>query len=333
MFVVGKEDPTRIVFSDLGDFKSYASTSFIYVPSPKSGDPITALAEYQSYLVIFTLETKHMLYGASPAEFSLRQTMATKGAWAQECVAADRNYLYFLADNGIYRSNTASDELLSDKVKPKIAAMINPMDLACLVLWRNQIRLYFAEAPNAVMSSCLVYDFFYKQFFYDTDTYVSRAVVKSQEDDSLIEFSNLVGAAYIAETQSSNLGKPIYFKYWTNYRRYTSGAQLHRIKKFKPILRAVGLPFYLNVGRDKDFANRPTVKPYLVKGTGATWGDGVATWGDGVTVWGGARLVDNSKSFSGRSKYSQFRFEREGVETDVQLSGYIIIFVSGRIRG
>lgn len=331
MFLVGKDDETKVVWSELGNFESYLSTGFFYAPSPKSGDPVTALVEFQDYMVVFTLETKHMLHGKNPAQFTRRQTMATKGTWSQESVAVDRNYMYFVSDDGAYRSNGVVDEILSDKIKRELDTQLLPGSNTSVCLYKNQFRIYYAHSPSAINNRCLIYDFVYKQWFLDVDAYIAGALVKKQEDGALLEFSCLVGAGYYGEVLGSNLGKPLFFRYWTNYRRYNSGAQLHRIKKVKPIIRATGLPYNLLVSRDKDFNNSPSIKAFRIAGTGASWGDG-SEWGDGTT-WGSARLSDKSKSFSGRSKYTQLRFEREGVENDVNIYGYIVIYKSGRIRG
>jgi hypothetical protein len=88
------------------------------------------------------------------------------------------------------------------------------------------------------------------------------------------------------------------------------------------------------VGRDIDFQKKPDMRAYAVSGEGATWGGG-ATWGansSNPTIWGSTRLVDRASPMSGRGKYTQYRFEKKGVDTPIELYGYIAIYKAGRAR-
>jgi hypothetical protein len=125
LFLVDKSNPTKIVYSELSDYGTYLSTSFIYAPSPKSGDPITSITVFQDNLIIFTRKTKYVLFGDDPGNFVLRQSSGKKGAVNNATVKSDANYVYFLSDDGVYRYNGSSDELISDAIQNEIDNMAN----------------------------------------------------------------------------------------------------------------------------------------------------------------------------------------------------------------
>jgi len=330
LFFVLEEDPTRVVFSDLNSPTSYASTNFFYVPSPKSPDHIAGWTVFQENLVIFTHETKHVLYGTDIGSFTRKEAVGTKGAISQEAIVTDRNYIYFMADDKqIYRYNGISDELISEKVEPELSA-ISDVSSVRLSMYNNQLRVYYGKNPDPDAQHMLLFDTVYKQWFKDEGRLVGGALEWYLDGNELIEFSSRVGALYYGERDYSDMGKPINFKYWTAYKMYTSGAAKDRVKKFRPVLRAASNAYYMMIGKDIDFQNSPDMRPYFVSGQGTTWGGG-AVWGGGAR-WGSKRLVDNKAGMSRRGKHTQYRFEKEGVETPVELLGYIAAIKSGRAR-
>lgn len=327
LFAVDPNDPTKVIFSELYDFETWPSVNFFYVPNPKSPDHISALAVFQDNLVIFTHETKYVVFGTDISTFTMKQAIGTKGALSQEAIAVDRNFIYFVADDKmVYRYNGVSDELISEKVEPELQS-IQSSGTVRLHIYRNQLRIYYAHSPSATVDHMLLYDIVYEQWFMDTGRCVAGSIEFSLDNNELVEFSSRAGWFFYGEQGYSDLGKPINFKYWTSYKAYGSGAAKDRIKRFRPVLRPSTTSFYMSVGKDIDFNNTPDMRPYLVSGGGATWGN--FKWGDG-TKWGGKRMIDNASAMSGRGKHTQYRFEQVGVETPVELYGYISQFKSGR---
>lgn len=329
LFMVDPSDPTRVFFSELNDFTSWPSVNFFYVPDPKSADHIVGLAVFQDNLVIFTHNTKYIVFGADISSFTMKQAVGTKGAVSQEAIAVDRNYVYFIGDDKmLYRFNGVSDQLMSEKIEPELQA-VQSTDNLRLHIYRNQVRIYYAHAPSTNVDHMLLYDIVYDQWFMDTGRLVVGSLEFTLDDNQLVEFSSVAGWVFYGEQNYSDLGKPIVFKYWTAYKAYTSGAAKDRIKRFRPVLRPSTTSFYMQIGRDIDFNNSPDMRPYLVSGGGATWGGG-GKWGDGVTKWGGKKLIDNPSPMSGRGKHTQYRFEMIGVETRVEIYGYIVQYKAGK---
>lgn len=325
---------TQWKFSALYDFSTYPSVNFFYVPDPKSSDGVTGARTFQDNFVIFTHETKHILYGSDISTFTRKEAIGTKGAVCDEAIAADRNYIYFMADDGSVNAWAGGDDiLLSDKMEPEFNAIPDKTKVR-FHLYRNQLRIYYPSAASAVNDRMAILDLTYSnwakrdfQWFIDTGRNVVGSLEWNQDDNELIEFSSKTPWMFRGEQGYSDVGKKIDFKYWTKYKLYGSGASKKRVKRFRPIIRTVASDFTLLVGKDMDFQNDPDMREYIVSGGGAKWGSFV--WGDG-TKFGKRKLVDKKSAMSGRGNYIQYRFEREGVETPVELYGYISQVKIGR---
>ena len=337
LFFVPDSDPTRVNFSELFSFESYPSVNFFYVPSPKSPDHIAGWRVFQDNLVIFTHETKHTIFGSDISTFTRKEAIGTKGAVSDEAIAVDRNYIYFMADDKmIYRYNGASDQIISEKIRP-LLNQIQDIKKVRLHIHDNQLRVYYAKTPNTIPTEMAIFDIDQsgsnpKDFtwFYDTGRSVVGSITWYLDDNELIEFSSRIGALYTGNSGFSDAGKAIDFKYWTAYKNYGSGAAKDRIKRFRPVVRPSSVPYYLSVGKDVDFRNKPDMRDWLVSSGGALWGN--FNWNDG-TKWGaGSNLSDQPSAMSGRGKHTQYRFEKSGVDIEIEIYGYISLVKSGRPR-
>lgn len=324
MFVT---DKTLVRFSELYDFTTYPSVNFFYVPDPKNSDPITGWRSFQDNLVIWTHETKHIVYGSDISSFTRKEAIGTKGAVSDEAIAVDKNNAYFMADDGTVNAfNGISDKDISGKMEPEFSAIVDKSKVR-LHLYRNQLRVYYAKAPAAYNNRMALYDIATDQWFMDTGRNITGSLEWTQDDNELIEFSSVSPWMFQGEQGYSDVGKAIDWKYWTNYKIYGSGASKKRVKRFRPVIRTVDANYTMLVGKDMDFANRPDMREYIVSGGGAKWGSFV--WGDG-TKYGRARMIDEKSAMSGRGRHIQYRFERKGVETPVELYGYIAQVKEGR---
>lgn len=325
-FFVDPNNPTKVVFSDLGDYNTFTSTNFVYVPSPKSGDPIVGWVVFQDNLTIFTRKTKYVLYGDDPGNFVLRQSSGKKGAVNQDVIKADSNFIYFLADDGIYRYNGSQDQLISDKVQT-LVDRIADKTLATAAIHNNYYRLYYPDFGSTTINATLLWDTLNNFFLYDTETYICNPLVL--ENNTLIEGSSLTGCYYYAEQQYSDMGKPIDFKYWTKY--FGDGLHKSFLRRFVPSIRLQTQPYNLAIKVDIDQRNTtPLVYSVNAQASGAEWGDG-SQWGDG-TLWGSA-TVSNPQTFKGTEAYwHQLRFEQDGADTPVEILSYNMSFRNRRVR-
>lgn len=322
-------DKTLVRFSELYDFTTYPSVNFFYVPDPKNSDPITGWRSFQDNLVIWTHETKHIVYGSDISSFTRKEAIGTKGAVSDEAIAVDKNNAYFMADDGTVNAfNGISDKDISGKMEPEFSAIVDKGKVR-LHLYRNQLRVYYAKAPASYNNRMALYDIATDQWFLDTGKNITGSLEWTQDDNELIEFSSVAPWMFQGEQNYSDAGKAIDWKYWTNYKIYGSGASKKRVKRFRPVLRTVDANYTMLIGKDMDFANRPDMREYIVSGGGAKWGSFV--WGDG-TKYGRNRMIDEKSAMSGRGRHIQYRFERKGVETPVELYGYIAQVKEGKAK-
>lgn len=334
---------TRVEFSELGDRTIWPSVNFFYIPitTPKSPDHITGWRVFQDNLDFTTHRTKYQVIGSNIANFTYKEVVGTKGSASDEGIVCDRNYMYFISDDKmIYRWNGISDELLSTAVESELQG-IDDVTKVRFHLYRNQLRVYYSTNGEGRM---LLLDIElsaptqgYWIWLLDTDHSVcGSADLYLDTDDPLIEFSSLVGAIYYGETQYSDVGKALDWKYWTNYKTYGyrrrngqsfGGASTKkRVRRFHPIIRTEDADYTMSIGRDFDFSNDPDMRAYIVSGGGAKFGS--FKWGDG-TKWGKAKQVMQLTPMSGRGQFIQYRFERKGVETPVEMYGYVAQYKIG----
>lgn len=319
LFLVNVTDPAKIVYSDLGDYDAYTSTNFIYVPSPKSGDPITGLIVFQDNLVIFTRRTKYVLFGDDPGNFVLRQSSGRKGAVNQDVIKADPNYIYYLSDDGVYRYNGSSDQLISDTIQTEISNIADKTKSAAVV-HANYYRLYYPATGATVNNACILWDTINSFWLRDSNTYINKLFVN--ESNELIEGSSLVGAVYKAEQDYSDMGKPINFIYWTKY--FGDGVRKIFVRRIIPSVRLQTFPYNLNLKIDIDQRNTASLVYTLAsQASGDTWGSG-DLWTTSAITWG-SQTVSTPRIIQGTEAYwHQLRFEQDGVSTPVEILSYLI---------
>lgn len=327
LWLVDAANPTKLVFSELGDYQQYLSTSFIYAPSPKSGDPITGIKVFQDNLVVFTRKTKYILFGDDPGNFVLRQSSGKKGAVNQNVIQSDPNYIYYLSDDGVYRYNGSADEQVSDKIQTEIDSMADKTT-AVAVIHNNYYRLYYKSASGTTNDATVLWDTLNNFWLRDSGTYVDKPFVN--EANELYEGSSLVGALYNAETAYSDLGKPIAFIYWTKY--FGDGLRRLLLRRVIPSIRLQTQPYDLNIYIDIDQRNTIPLRYTIdAQASGYTWGQGSpANWGAGSPILWGSATVSSPTVLRGTEAYwHQLRFEQTGVDTPVEILAYLLEF---RIR-
>lgn len=327
LWVVDKDNPTKLVFSDLGSYNKFTSTNIIYAPSPKSGDPITGLVVFQDNLIIFTRKTKFVLFGDDPGNFVLRQSSGKKGSVNQSTIATSPNHIYFLSDDGVYRYNGSSDELMSDPIQTEINNMSDKTK-ASAVYHGNYYRLYYPAGIAVTNNACILWDDINRVWLRDSNTFIDKSFIN--ESDELYEGSSQVGAVYLSEQKYSDLGKPIEFKYWTKY----FGDGIHKIflRRVLPSIRLQTQPYNLRVNIDMDQkGNVPLQYTISAQAGGSTWGGGSA-WTDNVTVWGSTSVSTPTILQGSEAFWHQIRYEQTGVDTPVEILSYLLQFRSRRIE-
>lgn len=326
-FYKSVSDPNKLVFSDAGVYETFGATSFIYVPSPNTSDPLLKIVSYQNNLVCFTRNRKYILYGTDLASFVLRESPAKKGASSATAVCSDGNFVYFLNDDGVYQFNGGTDRLLSKKVEPILANMASKTDCKMWV-FDNKVYLYFRTSGAASKNDVLIYDIIYNTWLHDTNVNIEDASNWTSQTDTkkLIAGSSLMGQVMYGETGTSDLGKGIAFEYRTKYFSFGHPAAQHRIKRLYPHFRGQSGVYTVNVQTDADEQNSPTSNiislssnTYTYGQSGLKWGT-VANGGSGATYGLGVLSLPRL-SVGGANRKHQIRVLQSGVNNPVDFLG------------
>lgn len=331
-----KSDPTRIYFSNIyPDLETIDSVNFQYVPDTSSPDPITGLVPFQNQLVIFTRDSKYLLLGDDVSTLGLSQSPGgTKGAVSQESIAMGEKVVYFISiDGGAYYYDGAQDIGLSDNVQPEMSNLLGAdPDSIDSVVTDKEWRIYYKRLGDTQHTRMLLLDLRFNEWLLDTDTNTRLGDAWVLEDNTLVEASSAIGALYFAEAQESHLGAPIQFKYWTNYKKYTSGIAKDRVRTFRAIFASPDKTIDVLVGKDADFDNDARYKTVLLTSSGIVY-DGGETYGSPTAIYGrGSRVSQPKIALSGRANNTQYRFEKDVINTPIRLYGYEAIIKSGRAR-
>lgn len=328
LFLQPASDPTRIEFSELGDYSTYGATSFLYVPAPKTSDPIVKILSFQDNLAILNKNSKWVLSGTDLATFNLRQAIGKNGAASSCAVDSDENYIYYLgSDRHFYRWNGVADEDIGALIQPELDK-IPDLNSVCVRAWKNQIRIYYPTSGASSNSRCLIFDKIIQEWLRDTDAYIKRTSLQFKDDNKLVEASDIAGVLYYAEQRDSILGKPISFEYRSKYHSFGESGAKKQIRKMYPLLRSQEAPFTIEVQVDKDLRNQPKSYTIDTQGTGAEWGTGL-TYGGGST-YGKTELIAPRLTVSGQAVYFQLRFVHVGADQPIELLGYILYYRTKR---
>ena len=308
------------VFSDAGSYESIGSTSFIYIPSPKTADPTIKMISFQSNMVFFTRNTKHVLFGTDLASFTLREATAKKGAVSSTAICKDESFIYFMSSDGlIYRYNGGTDEpLRSERIQPITKNMAN---FSSVVMWIQDKKLHISYRSSGLSNNNhkLVYDIVYREWLSDEEVYCNYGITWNSQTDTnqLVVGSSMVGALYYGDIGTNDVGKPISFAYRTKYFSFGTPAAKHRVKRYYAFLRSQSTSHTVDCQVDTDEANSPTSNAQNVSQGGSVWG--TAVWGS--FTWGQSVFLRFRISVPGANYKHQFRFVQSGVDNKVDILG------------
>lgn len=331
-------DPNRMVYSNFGDYETFTSTDFIEVPSPKTGDPITALQPLNGYMVIKTMDNAYILSGDDNATFSLDEAPDQKGTYTQETITADKNSMYYLASDGVYRSNGSEAQLLSEDVYEEIKNLPNKSS-AVMTVSKGRLYLWYTPSGTVGNSKCYVFALNYGDSggtteSLDTDSYVARAVNAFRDDDSLLVASSKVGQVFWQELESNdntNLGGDINFELRTHYIVGQSPAVLKEIRYLEPRFGAQSSNYDIAVEYATDLRdNWQTYSNPNVQGSGVTYGSG-ETYGSGAT-YGTTAEVQSYLYIPGEYRRIALRYKHYATRQPQTFLGHTMVIETRRLR-
>jgi len=319
MFLLLAADPAQTIFSDAGTPETFTDTNFIYIPAPKSNDPVISWWVLNDNLYFFTKRTKWVLFGSDLSNMILRQAPGTKGLSAADTLCGTRNHAYFASDDGLYRFNGSTDELLSEKITSEYSAAANRDDWGGCI-FANRYYVFYTPSGGGANSRCWVYNINYNSMeSNDTGAYVQKCGIWS---DKMIQCSSVVGAIYYAEQESNNyetLGYPLAWEIRSRYEFYKTVAALKEIEQWLPRFAAQSGDYSVTCQYDFDFLNSPVSVDVPLQSSGFIWDDPGTIW-DSFT-WDELALIDPELYMEGEAKYIQRRYKRTGVATPVEFLG------------
>lgn len=339
LFLAGGADPNAVVYSNFGLPDTFTSTDFVYADVPKNGDPVTALVSLNGSLFMLTRNNKFILSGDDNETFAVTEAPDQKGTFTQETICVDKNYMYFLSDDGVYRSNGSEAQLMSENIFNDIQ---NIADKTKCVLAVNKGRLYlwFASLGSANNDRCYVWNLNYAANgrdcveSLDTGAYVTRAFSAYGDDDKLIVGSSRVPQVYWQELSSndySNLGGDLNFELDTHYMVFDSPSKLHEIRYWNPRFAASSTNNTIVCQYSYDLNPAGiTVNELDLQGSGYQWGDG-STWGGGAT-WGTNAELQGQFYVPGEYRRIQLRYKHTGARQYVNFLGTSLVVQTRRMR-
>jgi hypothetical protein len=339
LFLVDKADPTKIVYTEFLSYEEVLSTSIIYADRPKSGDPITALIPLNGYLLIFTLNNKFIISGDDQATYAIEEAPDQKGTYTQETAVADKNFVYFLSDDGVYRSNGSEPQLMSEGNYHDILVLSNRPS-ACIAINEGRLYLWFQSAGSNVNDSCYVWNLNYGSGSadclesQDTHAYVARAVSAFQDDDALLVGSSMLGQAYWQEDAGNdytNLGGDIDLLLQSHYMVGSSPAVLKQHRYWEPRFGSKSDNYTIRceyATDQRDNWQLVTGGSVSVQGSGSLWGS--AIWGS--FTWGRSAEVQANLYIPGEYRRTAIRYKHYATRQPQKFLGHTLVTQTRRLR-
>lgn len=335
IFYMSSDDVTKMFYTNFADYSKFTSTDFIYVPSPKTGDPVVAFAKLNGNLYPITRNNKYILYGSENATFRLDEAPGQKGTFSQKSVVYDQNYVYLASDDGIYQYNGAEEKNIAEDILDQWTAISNKSNTA-LELHNNRLYVWYTPNGQSDNTQCFVYNTLYRIWeSIDLNTYVSQAFSRFDYDDKFLQASNRVGMVMLAEQSTNdytNMGEPLTFELRTNYNHYDSPAQFKRAPMFRPHFDTQTGAYAIQVGYAKDYNASPTLTNISLQGGGARFNAGY-TFNSGVTFGAPAQVnpMDNSLNIPGEFRRLQIRYKHYAAREHVNFDGHALTLETQRI--
>lgn len=337
IFLVMKDDPNKVVFSNFAVYETFTSTDFLYIPSPKTGDPVTAGISINGYCLMWTRNSKYILSGDDNATFRLDQAPDQKGTYSQETVTQDDNYAFYLSDDGVYRTNGTQPDLLSENIHDSILTLSTP-ETSCICVVKGRLYLWYASAGSSVNNMCYVWNLNFASKSdtvesNDTGAYVTRAVSCPNDRDALMVGSSLIGQVYwqeLASNDYTNLGGDINYELRTHYLSFNTPSLVHQVRNWVFRVGAQSGAYDINGQYAYDLRdNWATIAPRGVQGSGYTWGAVGTTWG--AFTWGNSAEWQFNINVPGEYRRFAFGVKHHATRQPQKFLGHTIIVQSRRL--
>jgi hypothetical protein len=334
MCLGGGADPNAVIFSNFGVYDTFTSTDFVYAGAPKTGDPPVAFNSLNGYLMITCKNNKYIMSGDDDATFSVDQAPDQKGTYAQETVCQDEEYIYFLSDDGVRKSNGSESQLLSENIYEDVKGISNKAG-ACIVINRGRLYLWYASATSAVNDKCWVWNLNFSSAVESNDSgaYVSRAFNAYGDNDALLVASSLIGQIHYQENSSNdynNLGEPLDLILQSPYMTGYVPSMYKSIRYWEPRFGTESGNYTVDCQYAYELRdNWQTRSSINLQGIGPIWGSGI-TWGS--FTWGTTRETQTTLYIPGDYRRIAIRYRHTAARQPVKFLGHTLVVQTRRMR-
>lgn len=119
---VAGDNPSTVRFSNPSVPTTFETDNWVDV-NPGDGEPIMGVATFDNYVIVFKETRFFVFYGTSldadgNPEFNYRAVEAGKGLVAPGALCVGPDGVYFLAQDGVYRTNGGYPQLVSELLNP-----------------------------------------------------------------------------------------------------------------------------------------------------------------------------------------------------------------------
>jgi len=319
-----------VVFSDAGVYETFGATSFLYIPSPKTADPVIKMVNFGGNLCFLTRNTKYTLYGTDLSSFTVRESTAKRGAVSPSAVCTDQSFIYFMSgDFHIYAYNGGTDtKLSSERVASILQNLANTSSIR-LEVHDKKLFVHYTPSGQTVNEHRLVWDLVFNEWMNDEYIYTSFGVEWNSQSDTgqWIQASSQVGALYYGDVGYNDVGKPIAFDWWSKYLSFGVPAARHRVKRHYVFLQGEDGNYSVDCQVDEDNLNSPTSNLVSVDVATHKYGDAGLVYGSTVSggsglIYGDGVLYPIRLNVPGQYYKTQFRFVNSGVDQQVDILGW-----------
>jgi hypothetical protein len=339
IFLVEASDPNKVVYSNFADYETFTSTDLFYVPSPKTGDPVTAITPLNGYLMLFTRNSKYILTGDDNATFFLEEAPDKNGTYSQETIAVHDNFVYYLSQDGMYRSNGSEPSLMSKNNYEDILTLANK-ESSCVAINRGRLYLWHQLPGISFNSVCWVWNINYASDngavveSYDTVACIQRAVTAFNDNDRLLVGCSIMGRVYWQEDDSNdytNGGGDINFLLQTHYFTFGTPANRKEIRQWLPRFATQSGSYDVSQEYATDLRdNWQQYRASNVQGAGVRYGTG-ETYGSGVT-YGRTAELQESLYVPGEFRRIALRYKHFATRQPQRFLGHTLRVQTRRIK-
>lgn len=322
-----KKNKNELYYSEIGNINYIQATNVIKAITDDA-DFITGLKEYAGALLVFKRNAIFGWFGYDPTtDVQFQRIMVHKGAVSNRTIERVENYLFYMADDGVYAlyslypTMISSVNITDNRISKVIRNAINK-DKACAVYYESSYRLSISTEGT---SNNLEYRFYPKLVDDDTNKRgvwfgefthpVACYLVRS--DGKLYSGSPTDGLIFKHESGYNYDSQPIHFKVTT--KPFDLAQRMVVDSKVKKLFVAsrqyVVESSTIDVTAKIDYGT--IEKSGISLDESLVYGEGV--WGD--AIWGWVDFVTKEIKLSGKGKRVQVTIENNTLDQPVTIYG------------